>query len=152
MLFKSKAAKLQLPIQPTTVHPLASSGKNETLTTELKDALFDFLAQMGYTDTDHDERIVFAGGDGLTFQKMLELQRYLRDPFQSLEIHEPILSLWHTEWTDLSRVFDTHWADLMSPDPSSLSHSASQINRPSPANLKKVDSSLRHGCLTVGGL
>lgn len=142
MLFKSKAAKLQLSVQPTTLHPLASSGKNETVTTELKDALFDFLAQMGHTNADHDDRIVFAGGDGLTFQKMLELQRYLQfhhDPFQSLEILEPVLSLWHTEWTDLSRVFKTHWGNLMSMDPSTLGHSASKINRPSPTNLKKVD-------------
>jgi hypothetical protein len=100
MLFKSKAAKLQLPVRPTTLHPLASSGKNETVTTELKDALFDFLAQMGHTDADHDERIVFARGGGRSYLSMLELQRYLqfhRDPFQSLEILEPVLSLWHTE-------------------------------------------------------
>ena len=47
VLFHEKAAKLRLPVKPTKVHPLASSGKNETVTTELKDGLFDFLGQMG---------------------------------------------------------------------------------------------------------
>ena len=44
MLFHEKASKLQLPIKSTQLHPLASSGKNETVTTELKDALFDFFS------------------------------------------------------------------------------------------------------------
>jgi hypothetical protein len=47
--------------------------------------------------------------------------------------------LWHTEWTDLSRVFEVHWESLLSPDPSSLGHSAAKINRAGPSNLKKVD-------------
>jgi hypothetical protein len=142
MLFLEKASKLQLSIKPTNVHPLASSGKNETVSTELKDALFDFFDQMGQTETDYFPQILFAGGDGLTFQKMLEIQRYLQfhnDPFQSLALLEPVLSLWHTEWTDLSRVFEVHWDSLMSPDPSSLGHSAAKINRSGPPNLKKVD-------------
>ena len=141
-LFHEKASKLQLPIQPTKVHPLASSGKNGTITTELKDALIDFFDQMGQTEFDYSPQILFAGGDGLTFQKMLEIQRYLQfhnDPFQSLALLEPVLSLWHTEWTDLSRIFEVHWDSLLSPDPSSLGHSAAKINRSGPSSLKKVD-------------
>jgi hypothetical protein len=139
MLFLEKSSKLQLPIKPTKVHPLASSGKNETVSTELKDALFDFFDQMGQTETDNSHRILFAGGDGLTFQKMLEIQRYLQfhdDSFQSLGLLEPVLSLWHTEWTDLSRIFEVHWDSLLSPDPSSLGHSAAKINRSGPTSLK----------------
>lgn len=142
MLFREKAGRLKLPVKPTKVHPLASSGKNETITTELKDALFDFFAQMGQKDGEYLRRKIMAGGDGLTFQKMLEIQRYLQfhsDPFQSLELLEPILSTWHTEWTDISRIFETHWDALLSPDPSSLGHSAAQINRSEPTSLKKVD-------------
>ncbi|KAF8804248.1 hypothetical protein BYT27DRAFT_7214042 [Phlegmacium glaucopus] len=135
MLFIEKASKLQLPIIPTKVHPLASNGKNETVTTELKDVLFDFFDQMGQTESDYS-------GDGLTFQKMPEIQCYLQfhnDPFQSLALLEPVLSLWHTEWTDLSRVFKVHWDSLLSPDPLSLSHSTAKINRSGPSSLKKVD-------------
>lgn len=142
MLFQTRASKLTLPVKPTQVHPLASSGKNETVTTELKEALVDFLAQMGLKDGEYLNRLIIAGGDGLTFQKMLELQRYLQfhsDPLQSLELLEPVLSLWHTEWTDLSRVFETHWDSILSPDPSTLGHSAAQLGRSAPTNLKKVD-------------
>ena len=142
MLFREKATKLQLPAKPTKVHPLASSGKNETITTELKDALFDFLGQMGQHEEQHNNRLTIAGGDGLTFQKMLELQRYLQfhpDHFQSLKILEPALSQWHTEWTDLSRIYETHWGSLITLDPSTLGHSAAKINRPAPSSLKKVD-------------
>ena len=141
-LFRQHATKLQVPVKATKVHPLASSGKNETVTSELKDALVDFLGQMGQTEQDNTGQIILAGGDGLTYQKMIDLKRYLqfhRDPFQSLEVLEPILSPWHTEWTDLSRIFEVHWDSLMSTDPSSLGHSAAQIGRPAPSSLKKVD-------------
>ena len=64
---------------------------------------------------------------------MLELQRYLQfhtDDFQRLRTLEPALSQWQTEWIDLSRVHETHWDSLLSPDPSTLGHSAAKINRP----------------------
>ncbi|PPQ76949.1 hypothetical protein CVT26_007946 [Gymnopilus dilepis] len=137
-----KAKKLQLPIKATKLHPLASSGKNETVTTELKEGLCDFLEQLGQVSGDYLPRIFVASGDGLTFQKMLEIQRYLQfhsDPFQSLEILEPVLSVWHAEWTDVSRVFDAHWDTSLSQDPSSLGHSATLVGRPAPSSLKKVD-------------
>jgi hypothetical protein len=47
MIYHTRGAKLPLPEWATKVHPLASSGKKETVTTELKDALVDFLGQMG---------------------------------------------------------------------------------------------------------
>ena len=142
MLFREKGAKLQLPVKPTKVHPLASSGKNETITSELKEALFDFLGQMGQDEEKHNHRLTIAGGDERTFQKMLDLHRYQQfhpDHFQSLKIIEPTLSQWHTEWTDLSRIYEIHWNSLLSPDPSTLGHSAAKINRPAPSSLKKVD-------------
>ncbi|KAM6491593.1 hypothetical protein JOM56_012985 [Amanita muscaria] len=142
MLFRTRASKLPLPAQATIVHPLASSGKNETVTTELKDALVDFFAQMGQSPGDYHRRLILVGGDGLTYEKMLVQKQYLQfhnDPFQSFELLEPVLSLWHTEWTDLSRIYETHWDSLQSEDPSTLGHSAAQVNHPAPPNLKKVD-------------
>jgi len=113
MLFREKAAKLQLPLKPTRVHPLACSGKNETIITELKDALFDFFFdQMGQHDKQHNRRLTIAGGDGLTFQKCLSsnaTSSFIRTIFA--------LSQWHTEWTDLSRVHETHWDSLLSAQP-----------------------------------
>src|SRR5882762_8623894 len=95
------------PHQKTKVHPLATNAKNEARTTELKDAMLDFLGQMGQHDHNYLQKLVLAGGDGLTYEKLLQLQRYLQfhdDAYQSLEILVLLLELWHLEWTDLSRM------------------------------------------------
>lgn len=84
------------------------------------------------------------GGDGLTYEMFIWLKRYLQfhsDVFQSFALLEPVLELWHTLWTDLSRLFECHWpaGSLTSQDPSTLGHSAQLISRKMPPNLKKVD-------------
>ncbi|KAJ7717441.1 hypothetical protein B0H16DRAFT_1700968 [Mycena metata] len=84
------------------------------------------------------------GGDGLSYAMLLQLQAYLqfhKDPFQSLEIVEPQLQVWHTKWTDVIRTFQTHWGRTAgkSTNPASLGHSAGKIGRPAPSNMKKVD-------------
>jgi len=144
ILFHEKASKLQLPINSTKLYPLASSGKNETVTTELKGAFFDFFDQMGQTESDYIPRVLFTGRDGLTFQTMFEIQRYLQfygDYSGTSSCSSRCqLSLWHTlKWTDVSRIFEVHWDFLLSPDPSSLGHSTAKINRAAPSILKKVD-------------
>lgn len=62
-------------VHRTIVHPLATSGKSETAVRELKDGLVDFLEQMGQTPDSFQQRIVFARGDGLTFEQMGNLKR-----------------------------------------------------------------------------
>jgi hypothetical protein len=73
---------------------------------------------------------------------------------------KPMLEWWHTEWTNLSRIFEAHWEDPLSNDPSTLGHSTSKIGQKKPANLKKVDFysstdlaylSLTLECWTAGG-
>lgn len=89
MLYCTRGAKLHLPEWATKVHLLASSGKKETVTTELKDALVDFLGQMGQNQGDYLPRLVPMGGDGLTYEKMLQLKRYMQfhnDPFEGFEL------------------------------------------------------------------
>lgn len=135
ILFRERIKKLPLPAKPTAIHPLASNGKNETITTDLKDALVDFFAQMGQTPKEYLRRLILSGGDGLTYEKMILLKRYLQfhpDPFLSLELLEAVLSLWHAEWTNVSRIFEAHWDSLLSLDPSSLGHSAGKIGRSAP--------------------
>jgi hypothetical protein len=142
MLYRTRGAKLPLPERVTRVHPLASSGKKETVMTELKDALVDFLGQMGQSQENYLQRLVPVGGDGLMYEKMLQLKRYLQfhsDPFEGFELVEPTLEAWHTEWTGLSCNFETHWGALLSDDPATLGHSAHKIDRAEPANLSKVD-------------
>ncbi|KAF6759280.1 hypothetical protein DFP72DRAFT_961391 [Ephemerocybe angulata] len=141
-LFRSRAQKVCIPPGATPVYPLSSSGKCETVTTELKEAMHDFLAQIGQTEGDYLDRILMVGGDGLTFQRLLEVQRYLqlhKDNLESLAVVEPVLALWHTEWTFCSSVFENFWDTTLSADPSTLGHSSTVIGRAPQANLKKVD-------------
>ncbi|KII85006.1 hypothetical protein PLICRDRAFT_78107, partial [Plicaturopsis crispa FD-325 SS-3] len=142
LLYRTRAAINRLPVQQTPVHPLATSGRNETVTTELKAALLDFFSQLGVTDANYLHRLLAVGGDGLTFEKLLQMKRYLQshgDAFKSFELLEVVLELWHTRWTDLSRIFETHWGSNTSSNPATLSHSARKIGRAPPSSLKKVD-------------
>lgn len=140
--YRTRGAKHRLPATPSRVHPLATSGKNETITTELKDTLLDFLEQAGQTPDTFKKQLFMLGGDGLTYEKIVQLRNYLQfheNELDSLEVTEPVLAPWHTAWADLSRIFETHWGDLLAKDPSTLGHSAAKLGRRAPSNLKKVD-------------
>ncbi|KAH7920579.1 hypothetical protein BV22DRAFT_996910, partial [Leucogyrophana mollusca] len=142
MLYRTRGAKLRLPDRPSKIHPLATCGKNETVTTELKDALLDFLEQTGQSAEEYQHRLMLIVGDGLTYEKVHQLKKYLQfhdDAFKSFRTIEPGLAAWHTGWTDMSRIYESHWDDSLSRDPSSLGHSASKIGRTAPPSLKKVD-------------
>jgi hypothetical protein len=137
-------AKLVIPVQKSVVHPLAPSGKKETIPSELKVGLDDFLKQIGQTAESYIPRKLIIGGDGLSYAMVLQLQNYLqwhKDPFKSFEILEPQLQVWHTKWTDIIRIFQTHWGRTSgkSTNPASLGHSASKIGRAAPSNMKKVE-------------
>ncbi|KAJ8095754.1 hypothetical protein PM082_022861 [Marasmius tenuissimus] len=141
-LYETRAARIRLDPKPSVIHPLATNGKNETVTPELKDALLDFMRQAGQTPENHQHRLFPVGGDGLTYQKINELKRYLQlypDELEGLGIVEPQLEWWHTQATDVTRIFQTHCGPPLSRDPSTLGHSARKIKRKEPANLKKVD-------------
>ncbi|KAF7973930.1 hypothetical protein HWV62_13994 [Athelia sp. TMB] len=143
LLYRTRGAKLPLPAEATKVHPLASSSIKETVTTELKAGLLDFLGQAGQQQGDYLRRLVLVGGDGLTYEKVLQLKQYMQfhnDAFESHEILEPGLpESFHSEWTGMSTAYEAHWSDMLSDDPGTMGHSAHKINRPGPSNLKKVD-------------
>ncbi|KAI0042004.1 hypothetical protein FA95DRAFT_1598679 [Auriscalpium vulgare] len=142
-LFQTEGAKRIVPgDRRSNAYPLSTNGKNESLVAELKDTLVDFFEQLGQSEEDYLRRIWFVGGDGLTFEKMLQLKQLLQfegSGFARMDWIEPFLELWHTEWTDLSRIFETHWGDELGRDPSTLGYSAGKINIKRPSNLKKVD-------------
>ena len=140
--FRTQAAKQRLPSKANKVHPLATSGKNETVTTELRDALEDFMEQVGQTADDYQRKVMPVSGDGMTFEKIHQAKKYLQyhdDDFESHRTTLPSLCLWHTVWTDVSRICETHWGETLSHDPSTLGHSATRIGRSPPPSLKKVD-------------
>ncbi|TFY79571.1 hypothetical protein EWM64_g4441 [Hericium alpestre] len=129
-------------VTKTEVYPLTPMEKDEGVTAELKEAFVEFLEQIGQTEDSYLRRIIIAGGDGMTYEKLLQIKKYLQfhgDNFQSLAILEPLLELWHMQWTELCQIFQTHWHEDMSKDPSSLGHSASKIGWKPPSNLAKVD-------------
>lgn len=142
-IYRSEASKLQLEDRRTVIHPLGTSAKNENVMTELRDVLGDFLGQIGQSPEDYDaDRLIFIGGDGLTFERLLRLKEYMQfqdDSFKRFENVVPFLETWHTEWTFVSLIFESHWGDALTNDPSKLGHSATKIDQKPPTNLKKVD-------------
>ncbi|KAI0368163.1 hypothetical protein BV20DRAFT_948539, partial [Pilatotrama ljubarskyi] len=144
-LYRTEGAKLRLPEGPerkARIHSLATSAKNEAVTPELLAALLDFLGQIGQSEGDYTRRLIPVGGDGLTFEKLVQLKNYLQfqdDEFQRCELIMPFLEVWHTLWTYLSLVFETHFGDALTKDVSTLGHSATKIDQKAPTNLKKVD-------------
>lgn len=129
--------------QKTKIHPLGCNNFNENNTAELLKCVNDMLRQVGQTERNHIARLLLIGGDGLTYERLVQLKRYMQmhpGEFQSLGILEPFLELWHTAWTDLSRIYEAHWGNERDAgDVSTLGHSATVINRKKPSNLKKVD-------------
>ncbi|KAJ7687941.1 hypothetical protein B0H17DRAFT_898529, partial [Mycena rosella] len=138
------SAKLVIPLHQSVVHPLATSGKKQTIPTELKDGLLDFLAQFGQTHSDYLLCKLIVGGDGLSYAMLLQLQAYLQfhdDAFKSFEILEPQLQVWHTKWMNIIRIFQAHWGRVSgkSTNPASLGHSMGKIGHAAPSNMKKVE-------------
>ena len=140
--YQTEGTKKILPPRKTQIFPLLTNGHNETITAELLKALLDFVEQIGYTEDSPVPHLMHVGGDGLTYERMVLLKLYKqfhKTPFQRLEWLQPFLETWHTSWTDLSRIYEAHWDELLSSDPSSIGHSANHIKRKAPANIKKVD-------------
>ncbi|KAJ6573350.1 hypothetical protein B0H10DRAFT_2237105 [Mycena sp. CBHHK59/15] len=78
------------------------------------------------------------------FAMLLQLQIYLQfhnDAFKSFELLEPQLQVWHTKWTDVTRIFQTHWGRIAgkNTNPASLGFSAAKIGRPAPSDMKKIE-------------
>jgi hypothetical protein len=140
--YRTRAAKLQIPIEKSKIHPLATSGKNEANIGDLKDGFVDFLEQLGQKEGDYDFRFWFGGGDGMSYNNMLTLQKYLQthpDAFQRFELMRPVLQVWHTQWTNLSRIFETHLGEPLNNNPATIAWSSKKIGRALPSNPKKVD-------------
>lgn len=141
-LYRTEGSKSRQPLRKTAGHPLSTVAKNENATTELRDALVDFLEQIGQSDEDHQDRLQFIGGDGLTYERLLfmkRLQRHQSNAFRRLDMVQPFLETWHTQWMFLSSVFEAHYDTALSQDPSTLGHNMAKINQKPVTNVKKVD-------------
>ncbi|KAL1687063.1 hypothetical protein GGG16DRAFT_128226 [Schizophyllum commune] len=141
-MYSELAAKLPLPVRKTKIHPLGCCSKNEMFYPELRDAHLDMLSQIGQTQEKHDTNLVVAGGDGYTYQRLLEMLDMLQfegNIIDSLEILHPLLEGWHQEYTGNNEIIETHYGKPLTSDYSTLGHSAAKLGRRRPTDLKKVD-------------
>ncbi|KAI0260320.1 hypothetical protein BC834DRAFT_832002 [Gloeopeniophorella convolvens] len=124
-LFKEAAQRHQIdPHRHTVVYPLGMNSENEVSTRGVKEAVCDFLNQIGCTAETSEGRAMFISGDGKTFEGLHTAKNILsgiEDDFRSLRFARPVLELWHTKWTDMNRIFEGFWGgDLARVDPSTL--------------------------------
>ncbi|KAI0312034.1 hypothetical protein OF83DRAFT_1067874, partial [Amylostereum chailletii] len=129
----------------TKVHPLGTNGANETTTSGLREAIFDFLSQLGLTENSMVDHLMFLHGDGKSFEgihKVKKLSSGKESDFFSWRFIHPVLELWHTKWTALSRIVRALWGPVGKEsleDPSTLGFMANAINSPKPSDLHKVE-------------
>ncbi|TCD67611.1 hypothetical protein EIP91_012176, partial [Steccherinum ochraceum] len=133
------------PIKPTrksTIIPLATNSADEIRIQGMQEAVDDFLTrQLGITDEDFSGKPLIFSGDGKTFDQLVRLRRLMsahEGDVESLRFVLPMLELWHTKWTDLSRVIRAHWGKGHERDPSALSCLAKIAECPTPNDLQKV--------------
>ncbi|KAI0040471.1 hypothetical protein FA95DRAFT_1502810 [Auriscalpium vulgare] len=143
-LFKDNATKHQIDThRMSKIHPLGTNSANEVTVQGVKEAVEDFVDQIGITPERLSGRLTFVSGDGKTFEGLNKVKKYLDgepDDFESFRFVEPMLELWHTKWTDLSRICRGHWGrGFESSDPSSLGFLARVVSSPAPSDLKSVD-------------
>ncbi|TRM62009.1 hypothetical protein BD626DRAFT_362119, partial [Schizophyllum amplum] len=141
-LYKTKAAKIPLEPRRTTVRPLGSASKNEMYYTELRDFLLDMFEQTGQNSEKFKPLLQPVGGDGLTYEKLLDLQSMLQfegNAFDSMERVLPMLEGFHKDLTELCNIFQTFYGTSLTTDYSTLGHSATKLGRRRPADLKKID-------------
>ncbi|KDQ57007.1 hypothetical protein JAAARDRAFT_109613, partial [Jaapia argillacea MUCL 33604] len=139
---KSNLTKNQIPpTRRSNTIPLATNSADEMTVQGMKEAVNEFLDhQMGVNEETLNKRLLVVTGDGKTFDQLLKVKKYLvthDGDFESLRCVVPLLELWHTKWTDLSRIVRTHWGDGSLNDPSSLARIANEIEAPTPSNLRK---------------
>lgn len=129
------------PDRRTNIIPLASNSSDEILIQEFKQGILDFLSvQMDVNAENLGNQLRIFSGDGKTFDQLLRLRKYLaaeEGEFESFRWLVPLLELWHTKWTDLSRVIRAHWGK--DTNPSALASAARIAECPTPVDLKKVD-------------
>ncbi|KAF8965633.1 hypothetical protein BDZ97DRAFT_1658861 [Flammula alnicola] len=123
------------------ITPLATNSADEMHIQGLKRGVLDFIStQMGVTAETLNNRAVIMSGDGKTYAMFLLLKKICaaeEGDFESFRWLVPLLELWHTKWTDLSRDIRAHWGST--DDPSSLASIARIAECPTPSDLRKVD-------------
>ncbi|KAI0072464.1 hypothetical protein K474DRAFT_1711577 [Panus rudis PR-1116 ss-1] len=148
-LFTTELKKYQIdPNRHTEVHPLGTNSADEVSALGMKEAIVDFLGQIGISEGQYNDRLQFVHGDGKSYEAMGNVKKYLSPEasgengnYCSLGLILEVLELWHTKWTELGRLCNGKWgtgnADTV--DPSTLGYMAKTMNSRVPSDLKKPD-------------
>lgn len=138
----STIAKAQITkTRRTKIAPLATNSADEMHVQGLKAGVLNIVSvQMGVTKETLNNTLHIFSGDGKTFN-MLHLLKKLHaaeeDDFNSFRWMVPLLELWHTKWTDVSRIVRTHWGSNDAPN--SLATVARLAEYRTPPDMRKVD-------------
>ncbi|KAG6906503.1 hypothetical protein DXG01_013606 [Tephrocybe rancida] len=128
--------------QKMVVQPLGTNTEKEVETQGMLHAMLDFEKQMGLDERNLEGKMIMPSGDGASFAAILWLKKYLAqhpDDYKSCRNWVSLPELWHTKATNLNSIVENHYGPIASPDPSSLSKSATTANTKRPTNLKKCD-------------
>ncbi|KAJ8095787.1 hypothetical protein PM082_022894 [Marasmius tenuissimus] len=110
-LWNTEGTKRQVKLRRTQVFPLPTNGYNETATGDMNKSIRDLLKKLGQTDSTYQRRVWFASGDGLSYERLVQLANYTQfqdTEYKRLDFLFPVLESWHTIWTDLSRIYEAH--------------------------------------------
>ncbi|KAL0564863.1 hypothetical protein V5O48_017176 [Marasmius crinis-equi] len=119
-LWTTVGTKRQVKPRKTQIFPLASNAYKETTLGDMNKSIRDMLAKLGQKDDSYKQRVWFAGGDGLSFERLVQLANTMQ--FQDSEY----------------QIYEAHWDSEKSRDPSSIGWAANLLKRKGPADLKKV--------------
>ncbi|KAF9472171.1 hypothetical protein BDN70DRAFT_925796 [Pholiota conissans] len=101
------------------VTPLATNSADEMHIQGMKHGILDFIeTQAGLSEETLDNKIRILSGDGKTYAMLLLLKKTMvaeESDFHSFRWVYPLLELWHTKWTELSRIVRAHWSSPSDP-------------------------------------
>ena len=95
-LYNIKGRKYCATLRKSQVQPLPTNGKNETVTSDLAKSLREIFSHIGQTESSYTPRLILTGGDGLTYERMVQLKNYLQfhdTAYERLDILEPLLEI-----------------------------------------------------------
>jgi hypothetical protein len=105
-LYNAKGWKYCAALRKSQIQPLPTNGKNKTVISDLAKSLREIFGHIGQTESSYTPRLILTGGDGLTYERMVQLKIYLQfhdNAYERMDILEPLLEIWHTKWTDFVR-------------------------------------------------
>ncbi|KAL0569269.1 hypothetical protein V5O48_012698 [Marasmius crinis-equi] len=94
-LWKTDGTKRQIELRRAQIFCLPTNGFNEMAAADLNKSIRDLFKKVGQTSSAYNRRVWFASGDGLSFERLVQLANYnqLQDiEYERLGFLFPVLS------------------------------------------------------------